>query len=53
MEFGLCFASGFSWAKFFVADAHRGDNRRRLVVHADETLTAFMELAEATRVAPN
>ena len=27
----------------FIADAHRGDGRR-LVVHADEKLTAFLEL---------
>jgi predicted RNA-binding protein with TRAM domain len=27
----------------FVADAHRGDGER-LVVHADEKLTAFLEL---------
>jgi len=28
--------------------AHRGDGKR-LVVHADEKLTAFVELAAATR----
>jgi hypothetical protein len=31
----------------FVADAHRGD-RKRFVVHADEKLTAFMELEAVT-----
>jgi len=33
----------------FVADAHRGGGRR-LVVHADEKLTAFLELESANRV---
>jgi hypothetical protein len=32
----------------FVADAHRDDGKR-FVVHADEKLTAFMELEEAIR----
>jgi hypothetical protein len=32
----------------FVADAHR-DDEKRLVVHADEKLTAFLELESATR----
>jgi hypothetical protein len=31
----------------FVADAHRGDGKR-FVVHADEMLTAFVELEAAT-----
>jgi hypothetical protein len=35
----------------FVAAAHRGDGRR-FVVHADEKLTAFMELESAIRAAP-
>jgi hypothetical protein len=48
--------SGWSWGcvatvdskgrTIFVADAHRGDGKR-FVVHADETLTAFMELEAA------
>jgi hypothetical protein len=33
----------------FVADAHRGDGKR-FVVHADEKLTAFMELESAIRL---
>jgi hypothetical protein len=33
-----------------VADAHRGDGQR-FVVHADEKLTAFLELESAIRVA--
>jgi hypothetical protein len=32
----------------FVADAHRGDGQR-FVVHADEKLTAFLELERAIR----
>jgi hypothetical protein len=33
----------------FVADAHRGDGKR-FVGHADEKLTAFLELEAAIRV---
>ena len=32
----------------WIADAHRGDGKR-LVVHADEKLTPFLELASAIR----
>jgi hypothetical protein len=32
----------------WIADAHRGDEKR-FVVHADEKLTAFVELESATR----
>ena len=32
----------------WIADAHRGDGER-FVVHADEKLTAFVELESATR----
>ena len=35
-------------APIFVADAHRGDGKR-LVVRADEKLTAFIELEAAVR----
>ncbi len=31
----------------WIADAHR-DDRKRFVVHADEKLTAFVELESAT-----
>jgi len=34
----------------FVADAHRGDGQR-FVVHANEELTAFLELESAIRTA--
>ncbi len=33
----------------WIADAHRDDGKR-FVVHADEKLTAFLELASAIRV---
>jgi hypothetical protein len=36
----------------FVADAHRDDGKR-FVVHADEKLTAFVELELAVRAAAN
>jgi hypothetical protein len=35
----------------WIADAHRDDGKR-FVVHADEKLTAFMELESAIRAAP-
>jgi hypothetical protein len=35
-------------ANNLVADAHRGDGKR-FVVHADEKLTAFVELEAATQ----
>jgi hypothetical protein len=50
--------AGWSWGcvsavdssrrTIFVADAHR-DDEKRYVVHADEKLTAFMELESAIR----
>jgi hypothetical protein len=50
--------AGWSWGcvavidsngrTIFVADAHRGDGKR-FVVHADEKLTAFVELEGAIR----
>jgi hypothetical protein len=50
--------AGWSWGcvatvdchgrTIFVADAH-GDDGKRFVVRADETLTAFMELQSAIR----
>jgi hypothetical protein len=52
--------AGWSWGcvatvdargqTIFVADAHRDDGKR-YVVHADEKLTAFMELESAIRSA--
>jgi hypothetical protein len=50
--------AGWSWGcvatmdargrTIWIADAHRGDGKR-FVVHADEKLTAFLELEEAIR----
>ena len=50
--------AGWSWGcvsaiesngrTFWIADAHRDDGKR-FVVHADEKLTAFVELESATR----
>ena len=36
--------------KIWIVDAHRDDGQR-FIVHADEKLTAFMELESATRAA--
>jgi hypothetical protein len=51
-------AAGWSWGcvsainsngqTIFVVDAHRGDGRR-FIVHADEKLSAFVELESVTR----
>jgi hypothetical protein len=42
-----CVAAVDSFGRtIFVADAHRGDGKR-FVVHADEKLTAFIELEAA------
>jgi hypothetical protein len=38
--------------QFWMADAHRDDGKR-FVVHADERLTAFLELEAATRYQPH
>jgi hypothetical protein len=37
---------GYRNAVIFIADAHR-DDRRRFVTHADDKLTAFLELEAA------
>ena len=54
--------AGWSWGcvatvdatgrTIFIADAHRGDGKR-FVVHADEKLTALVELESAVRAAAN
>jgi len=33
----------------WIADADRDDNGKRFVVHADEKMTAFLELERVTR----
>jgi hypothetical protein len=37
-----------NWRTIWIVDAHRDDGKR-LVVHADEKLTAFVELKSAIR----
>jgi hypothetical protein len=54
--------AGWSWGcvsaidsnarTIWIADAHRGDGKR-FVAHADEKVTAFMELESAIRAAVN
>jgi hypothetical protein len=45
---GRVSAIGSSGRTIFVADAHRGDGRR-FVVHAEEKLSAFIELESVIR----
>jgi hypothetical protein len=53
VEFRLGVSRGFSGTNaIWIADAHR-DNGKRLVVRADEKLTAFMELKAAIRACGN
>jgi hypothetical protein len=40
------------WQTIWIADAHR-DDENRFVVHADENLTAFVELEAAIRAVAN
>jgi hypothetical protein len=47
MELGLCLVDS-NGQTFWIADAHLGD-LKRFVVHADEKLTAFLELESAIR----
>jgi hypothetical protein len=47
-SWGCVSAIDFTERTIFVADAHRGDGKR-FVVHADEKLTAFLELESAIR----
>jgi hypothetical protein len=49
MELGCVSAIDSSGRTIWIADAHR-DNGKRFVVHADEKLTAFLELESAIRV---
>ena len=52
LEFGLGFSRGFQRANDLVCKALRG-NGKRFVVHADEKLTAFVELESAIRACGN
>jgi len=45
-SWGCVSAVDFAGRTIWIANAHRGD-RRRFVVHADEKLTAFLELEAA------
>ena len=47
-SWGCVAAVDSRWRTIFVADAHRDDGKR-FVVHADEKLTAFVELEAAIR----
>ena len=40
--------SASKMSRHFVADAHRGDGKR-FIVHADEKLSAFVELERVSR----
>ena len=46
MEFGLGLSRRFSGRTTWIVDAHRDDGKR-FIVHADEKLTAFLELERA------
>jgi hypothetical protein len=49
LELGACVSAIDSEGRtMWIADAHRDDGKR-FVVHADEKLTAFVELESATR----
>jgi hypothetical protein len=48
MELGLRLSIDFSGRTIWIADAHQGDGKR-FVVHANEKLTAFLELEAAIR----
>jgi hypothetical protein len=48
MELGWVSALDSCGRAIWIANAHRGD-RKRFVVHADEKLTAFLELEAAIR----
>jgi hypothetical protein len=48
LELGLCLSYYSQERTIWIADAHRDDGRR-YVVHADEKLTAFLELESAIR----
>ena len=48
MELGLVSAIDSNGRTIWIADAHRDDGKR-FVVHADEKLTAFVELESVVR----
>jgi hypothetical protein len=50
MTWGCVSAVDSNGRTIWIADAHRGDGKR-FIVHADEKLTAFLELESAIRAA--
>ena len=48
-SWGCISAIDFRERTMWIADAHRGDGKR-FMVHADQKLTAFMELEAAIRL---
>jgi hypothetical protein len=48
LELGCVSAIDSNGRTIFVTDAHRDDGKR-FIVHADELLTAFLELERVTR----
>jgi hypothetical protein len=48
LELGCVSTIDSNGRRIWIADEHRGDGRR-FVVHADEKLTAFVELEAAIR----
>jgi hypothetical protein len=50
-SWGCVSAVDFEGRTIWIADAHRGDGKR-LIVRADEKLTAFLELEAAIRQLP-
>jgi hypothetical protein len=49
LELGLVSAIDCNGRTIWIADAHRDDGQR-FIVHADDKLTAFLELKVAIRV---
>ena len=49
-SYGYVSAVDSEGRRIWIADAHR-DDEKRFVVHADEKLTAFLELENVTRSA--
>jgi hypothetical protein len=45
-SYGYVSALDCEWRTIWIVDAHRGDGKR-FIVHADELLTAFLELERA------
>jgi hypothetical protein len=52
LELGLLSAVDSEGRTIWIADAHRGDEKR-FVVRAEEKLTAFLELESAIRALQN